>query len=104
MTGRTGASPIPPATIMMSLPLASTTGHDDPYGPLMPITAPGRRAQMALVTAPTARTVWTSVSGCDGLPAIEKIELADAHGFRCQSGHCHISLKWTLSVLNHMMT
>src|SRR5262249_55647064 len=51
---------MPPATITTSRPRPSSTGHAFPYGPRTPRTAPGAAAQIASVTAPTARTVWTS--------------------------------------------
>ena len=51
---------MPPATTTTSLPAAASTGHEFPNGPRTPSTAPGRAAQIASVTAPTARTVWTS--------------------------------------------
>ena len=58
--GRSGASPIPPATTTTSPPVGK--GQVLPNGPRTPRTAPGRDAQIASVTAPTARTVCTSRS------------------------------------------
>ena len=51
---------MPPATTTTSPPTAASTGHALPNGPRTPSTAPGFAAQIASVTAPTARTVWTS--------------------------------------------
>ena len=53
---------MPPATID---DVAAGRGLDRPRvpeRPRTPSTAPGRAAQIACVTAPTARTVWTSRS------------------------------------------
>ena len=68
--GRSGARPMPPATITTSPPAAASTGHVFPNGPRTPSTraaAAPRRSRV--VTAPTARTVWTS--GPRGSPETE---------------------------------
>ena len=51
---------MPPATTTTSWPSASATGHAVPNGPRTPRTSPGFAAQIASVTAPTARTVCTT--------------------------------------------
>ena len=48
---------------------AASTGHALPNGPRTPSTAPGCDAQIACVTAPTARTVWIERAvGCRPRP------------------------------------
>ncbi|MDK1010892.1 MAG: nucleotidyl transferase AbiEii/AbiGii toxin family protein [Actinomycetota bacterium] len=61
--------PSKPPTITRSLP--SVRGHPVPNGPRIPTISPGFSAQIALVTAPTARTVRTSRSGWAGSPETE---------------------------------
>ena len=63
---RNGARPSPPATTRTSPANASSVGHTVPYGPRRPIVSPGRAATIALLTAPTARTVSPS---CQSSPA-----------------------------------
>ena len=50
---------------------AASSGQRFPNGPRAPSTAPGSSAQSAFVTAPTARIVCTSRSGCAGSPLDE---------------------------------
>ena len=71
MTGRSGASPMPPATITTSLPAASSTGQLAPNGPRTPITSPRLSLPIAFVTAPTARMVCVIAPGFAGSPLIE---------------------------------
>ncbi|MFG2848163.1 hypothetical protein ACGF12_34085 [Kitasatospora sp. NPDC048296] len=61
ISGRSGASPMPPATISTSLP-AGGVCQAVPYGPLVPIQSPRSARHSASLTLPTARTVWESVS------------------------------------------
>ena len=49
----------------------SATGQGAPKGPRTPSTSPRFRRQMARVTLPTSRTVWTRVSGRAGSPLME---------------------------------
>ena len=58
--GRSGARPIPPATITTSAPSTSSTGQGVPNGPRTPSACPGPGGADRLVASPTARTVWTS--------------------------------------------
>ena len=62
---------MPPATMTRSAPSAASTGQAVPNGPRTPSTSPGRTAQSARVTWPTARTVCTSGPGSVGSPLIE---------------------------------
>src|SRR5215510_11974036 len=71
MTGRSGASPMPPATITTSLPSASSTGQLAPNGPRRPTASPRLSLPIAFVTAPTARTVCVIAPGFAGSPLIE---------------------------------
>ena len=47
MAGRSGGSPMPPATIITSPPSAARTGQLVPYGPRTPTRWPGRRVHSA---------------------------------------------------------
>ncbi len=71
MAGRTGARPMPPATITRSPPRAWSSGHVVPNGPRTPITSPGSAAHSARVTGPTARIVWTSSPPGSGAALVE---------------------------------
>ena len=59
MAGRSGASPIPPATITTSPPSAWASGQAVPNGPRTPRASPGPTRHSAFVAGPTARIVCT---------------------------------------------
>jgi hypothetical protein len=61
---------MPPATTTTSQPSASGSGHGLPNGPRTPSVSPGCAPQIAWVTAPTARTVWTTAPSSP-MPLIE---------------------------------
>ena len=71
MTERSGANPIPPATITRSRPAASASGQPVPYGPRTPSTSPALSFAIARVTTPAARVVCRSGEGASGFPLIE---------------------------------
>ena len=57
MSGRSGGSPMPPATMTTSRPKASSIGQPRPTGPRSPICEPGGSEVMASVLAPSSRMV-----------------------------------------------
>ena len=71
MAGRSGGSPMPPATITTSPPSAARTGQLVPYGPRTPTALPRPRVHSAWVTAPTSRMVCSTGPGRGGSPLIE---------------------------------
>ena len=71
-TGRSGAKPTPPATMIRSCPAASANPQLVPNGPRMPITVPGCASCNARLTAPTEWIVWVIVSSVTvGTPLTE---------------------------------
>ena len=70
-TGRSGASPMPPATSSTSRPFAASTGQGVPNGPRRPTSSPRLRPCSSLVTRPTARTVCTTCRVSAASPLIE---------------------------------
>ena len=60
MAGRSGARPIPPATMTTSTPCSCSVGQGRPKGPRTDSRWPTDASQIACVAIPTARTVWTS--------------------------------------------
>ena len=57
MSGRSGGSPMPPATMTTSRPKASSMGQPRPTGPRSPTCEPGRSEVRARVVAPSVRMV-----------------------------------------------
>jgi hypothetical protein len=62
---------MPPATTTTSAPVDLAIGQLVPNGPRRPSTAPCSLAQIACVTAPTARTVRTTGPSRSGGPLTE---------------------------------
>src|SRR6516162_2119033 len=71
MAGRTGGSPMPPATITTSPPSASSSGQQEPYGPRTPTRSPGSRVHSAWVAIPTSRMVCSTGPPAAGSLLIE---------------------------------
>ena len=73
MSGRSGARPIPPATITTSRPTVVSTGQPRPSGPRSATSAPVPSAVSAAVAGPAARIVSSRPSG-----RIREIEIGGA--------------------------
>ena len=71
MTGRSGARPMPPATMTTSLPCSASSGQPLPNGPRSPTTLPLPKRSAARVTEPTMRIVCSKVSVRSGWELME---------------------------------
>ena len=71
MAPRSGARPMPPATMTTSLSSNPSTPQSVPNGPRTPTTDPTAAVQREWVMAPTSRTVCSTGPGAPGALLIE---------------------------------